>query len=195
MTRLEVVDEDELKAAIVSAGHDEAAASCRRDLCDCMAIALEEAGKCLWLCGAVIGSDRVDGVSPFDFGSDATVGLGTVVQIAGELSAGVIALLGHGNRYSAAALLRQMVEVEYLAWAFAEDEEEAMKLVPEGIEGRVPYKGPVTFIVQQLVGGLKAGMGYVGFVTVFCKKPGKHRAQVNIIINDQDVISHNGALG
>ncbi len=36
------------------------------------------------------------------------------------------------------------------------------KLVPEGVEGRVPYKGPLAEIVYQLVGGLRAGMGYVG---------------------------------
>jgi len=36
------------------------------------------------------------------------------------------------------------------------------KLVPEGIEGRVPHKGPLTYIVAQLVGGLRAGMGYCG---------------------------------
>jgi IMP dehydrogenase len=36
------------------------------------------------------------------------------------------------------------------------------KLVPEGIEGRVPYKGPVSEMVYQLVGGIKAGMGYCG---------------------------------
>ena len=36
------------------------------------------------------------------------------------------------------------------------------KLVPEGIEGRVPYKGPISELVYQLVGGLKAGMGYCG---------------------------------
>jgi IMP dehydrogenase len=40
------------------------------------------------------------------------------------------------------------------------------KLVPEGIEGRVPYKGALSFIVQQLVGGLRAGMGYVGARTL-----------------------------
>jgi IMP dehydrogenase len=47
---------------------------------------------------------------------------------------------------------------------FQDDEERegGMKLVPEGIEGRVPYKGALSFIVQQLVGGLRAGMGYVG---------------------------------
>jgi len=35
-------------------------------------------------------------------------------------------------------------------------------LVPEGIEGLVPYKGPLSSLIYQLVGGLKAGMGYVG---------------------------------
>ncbi len=49
---------------------------------------------------------------------------------------------------------------------YFQDEEETLKLVPEGIEGRVPYKGSITFIIQQLVGGLKAGMGYVGCRTL-----------------------------
>src|ERR671938_75988 len=40
--------------------------------------------------------------------------------------------------------------------------EETMKLVPEGIEGQVPYKGSLSFNIHQLVGGLRAGMGYVG---------------------------------
>ncbi|MCB2055936.1 MAG: IMP dehydrogenase, partial [Geminicoccaceae bacterium] len=37
-----------------------------------------------------------------------------------------------------------------------------LKLVPEGIEGKVPYRGPVAVIIHQLVGGLKAAMGYTG---------------------------------
>ena len=45
---------------------------------------------------------------------------------------------------------------------FQDVEESAGKLVPEGIEGRVPYKGPLSVVVDQLVGGLKAGMGYTG---------------------------------
>ena len=40
------------------------------------------------------------------------------------------------------------------------------KLVPEGIEGRVPYRGPLAGIVYQLVGGLRSGMGYVGCRTI-----------------------------
>jgi len=42
------------------------------------------------------------------------------------------------------------------------DVEDASKLVPEGIEGQVPYKGALSFNIHQLVGGLRAGMGYLG---------------------------------
>ena len=45
---------------------------------------------------------------------------------------------------------------------FQEGELSARKLVPEGIEGRVPYKGPVSDVLYQMVGGLRSGMGYVG---------------------------------
>lgn len=46
------------------------------------------------------------------------------------------------------------------------DVHDAQKLVPEGIEGRVPYRGPLGAIVYQLVGGLRAGMGYTGSRTM-----------------------------
>ncbi|HEY3533778.1 MAG TPA: IMP dehydrogenase, partial [Casimicrobiaceae bacterium] len=48
----------------------------------------------------------------------------------------------------------------------AEGEGAAEKLVPEGIEGRVPYKGPVANVIQQLMGGLRAAMGYCGCPTI-----------------------------
>ncbi len=49
---------------------------------------------------------------------------------------------------------------------FQEEVNDALKMVPEGIEGRVPYKGPLATIVHQLVGGLKAAMGYTGNRTI-----------------------------
>ncbi len=49
---------------------------------------------------------------------------------------------------------------------FQENTDELSKLVPEGIEGRVPYKGPLAATVYQLVGGLRAGMGYCGCRTI-----------------------------
>jgi IMP dehydrogenase len=45
---------------------------------------------------------------------------------------------------------------------FQQEVKDTLKLVPEGIEGQVPYKGPVGDVLHQLVGGLRAGMGYVG---------------------------------
>ena len=49
---------------------------------------------------------------------------------------------------------------------YFQEEADADKLVPEGIEGRVPYRGPLRSIVHQLIGGLRAAMGYVGCATV-----------------------------
>lgn len=49
---------------------------------------------------------------------------------------------------------------------FQQDIKDQMKLVPEGIEGQVPYKGPAEDIVHQLVGGVKAAMGYTGSATI-----------------------------
>ena len=49
---------------------------------------------------------------------------------------------------------------------FQKEVRDSMKLVPEGIEGQVPYKGPVGPVIHQLVGGLRAAMGYVGSPTI-----------------------------
>ena len=56
---------------------------------------------------------------------------------------------------------------------FQEDEK---KLVPEGIEGRVPYKGPVSETIFQLLGGLRAGMGYCG-----CKDIGEMKEKTQFM--------------
>ncbi|PWB82758.1 MAG: IMP dehydrogenase [Methylocystaceae bacterium] len=49
---------------------------------------------------------------------------------------------------------------------FQQDVKESLKLVPEGIEGQVPFRGPVAPILYQLAGGLRAAMGYVGAATI-----------------------------
>ncbi|HEX4848471.1 MAG TPA: IMP dehydrogenase [Novosphingobium sp.] len=49
---------------------------------------------------------------------------------------------------------------------FQGDIKDQMKLVPEGIEGQVPYKGPAKDVIHQLVGGIKAAMGYTGSATI-----------------------------
>ncbi|MFT7589914.1 MAG: IMP dehydrogenase, partial [Limisphaerales bacterium] len=49
---------------------------------------------------------------------------------------------------------------------FQDVEEDIKKLVPEGIVGRVPYKGTVSEVMVQYIGGLRAGMGYCGAATI-----------------------------
>ena len=49
---------------------------------------------------------------------------------------------------------------------FQQEVSDALKLVPEGVEGRVPYKGPVAQVIHQLVGGLRSAMGYTGCGTI-----------------------------
>jgi IMP dehydrogenase len=45
---------------------------------------------------------------------------------------------------------------------FQQDIKDTLKLVPEGVEGQVPYKGPLASVLHQLIGGLRASMGYTG---------------------------------
>ena len=49
---------------------------------------------------------------------------------------------------------------------FQDAEDDIKKLVPEGIVGRVPYKGTLSEVILQIVGGLRAGMGYTGSHTI-----------------------------
>lgn len=49
---------------------------------------------------------------------------------------------------------------------YFQNDQEAKKLVPEGIEGRMPYKGPLSDTIHQLLGGLRSGMGYCGTATI-----------------------------
>jgi IMP dehydrogenase len=77
-------------------------------------------------------------------------------------------LLYEGRRYK---VIRGMGSLGAMqdGWGdryFQEGETAPSKLVPEGIEGRVPYKGPVADVLFQLVGGLRSGMGYCGVETV-----------------------------
>jgi IMP dehydrogenase len=49
---------------------------------------------------------------------------------------------------------------------FQAEVKDTLKLVPEGVEGQVPYKGPVSAVVHQIIGGLRAAMGYTGCATI-----------------------------
>ena len=116
---------EELIAQALAAGQDQEGQAAREQVCDAVAKGLAWLGTMLWVDGALLGTDRIDGTTPFGYGSDAKVGLATAVQVGGELVAGAALLLRSDNRYAAASLVRQLVEVEYLTWAFGENEAQA----------------------------------------------------------------------
>lgn len=61
---------------------------------------------------------------------------------------------------------------------FQEDTKDSLKLVPEGVEGMVPFKGPITQTITQLVGGLRSGMGYNGAENLAALRERAHFVQV-----------------
>jgi IMP dehydrogenase len=96
----------------------------------------------------------------------STVMVGSL--LAGTAEAPGETFLYQGRRYKA---YRGMGRVGAMARGsadryFQQDVSDALKLVPEGIEGQVPYKGPAGEVVHQLVGGVKAAMGYTGCGTI-----------------------------
>ncbi len=86
---------------------------------------LRKAGEVAHVAGHIIGDGRTSGASERGNGDDALVGVGVLAQIAADLLDAAGALLSGTNHYAGAALLRQIVEVEYLTWAFANQKRDA----------------------------------------------------------------------
>lgn len=93
-----------------------------------------KAGEVLRTAGVILGPGRNDGGRN---GDDRLVGLGYIASTTAELLRGVDSLLAGDNVYAAAALVRQLVELEYLAWAFAEDQAEAASWLQSTHEDRL----------------------------------------------------------
>jgi IMP dehydrogenase len=100
-------------------------------------------------------------------GADAVM---TGSMLAGTDEAPGEVIISHGERFKEYRGMGSLGAMRARSFSkdryFQGDVEDVDKLVPEGIEGRVPYKGPVGPIVHQLVGGLKQAMGYCGSATV-----------------------------
>jgi hypothetical protein len=92
-----------------------------------VASSFQQFGEALQISGHFIGSDRKDKISPFQFGSDEIYGVSLLLRIAAELSKNTVKLYQAEQTYAASALLRQIVEIEYLAWAFNRRDGDAEK--------------------------------------------------------------------
>jgi len=109
----------------------------RRAVCRALKDGFEEVGGLLHVSGHIFGDGRVNGTSPFGNGDDSLVAVGYLSQTASSLIGGAADLLEQANRYAASALIRQLVEVEYLHWAFAEDHDEAAAWLRSSHEDRM----------------------------------------------------------
>lgn len=137
-----VTDQTEIRGLLRELADDEAAGASRILVCETTGQALARLGNVLWAAGYIIGPDRVSGDSPFRFGDDRAVGVATVAQIGGELATGAVDLLKATNRYAACAPIRQLVEVEYLATAFAEEHEIAAVWLRADRDERLKFWSP-----------------------------------------------------
>jgi hypothetical protein len=121
---------------------DEILCRLRHDLAAWAAVTISQAGLALHVAGNVIGDDRIRGESPFGHGSDEAVGVALLLRIVGELSAASADLFAAGRHYAASALLRQVVEVEYLLWAIETRDQDAQRWLRSTREEREQFFSP-----------------------------------------------------
>lgn len=109
---------ESLEATIARAAADPALLARRLELSHVTARAFADVGRRLHVAGHLVGGDRVAGRSPWGHGSDEVVAASVLFRIGAQLISASADLFADGRAYAAAALTRQLVEVEYLAWAF-----------------------------------------------------------------------------
>jgi hypothetical protein len=121
---------------------DENQVAARINLAKYTAVVFERVGIELGLAGHLLGSDRRDGLSPFGHGNDSAVALSMLLRIGSQLVSASADLIADGRHYAGSALIRQLVEVEYLAWAFETKDEEAARWLRSTHEERKSFFTP-----------------------------------------------------
>ena len=122
---MNITDLEEIKQAISTAALDPQLIATRKDLALHASRVFSDIGTQLHIAGHLLGTDRKEGKSPFQNGSDEVVGMSVLLRIGCQLISASAELLTDGRPYAGAALLRQIVEIEYLAWAFANRDRDA----------------------------------------------------------------------
>lgn len=119
------------------------------------------------------------------------LGAGASAVMIGSLFAGTLESPGEIEIYQGRSfkVYRGMGSLSAMAMGSKDRyfQENAKKLVPEGVEGRVPYRGALSEIIFQMVGGIRSGMGYTGMATI---DELRHKAQFVKITNAALIESH-----
>jgi hypothetical protein len=130
----------------------------KADLARYFAHMFELSGRELHVIGHFFGTDHSDGTSPRGHGSDETVGVSAILRIASQLLSASADLFMDGRTYAAAALTRQIVEIEYLTWAFAYRDKDAERWLRSSRKERENFFRPA--ILRKAAEGLFRGVDY-----------------------------------
>ena len=133
---------EKLKAIARSSALDPAQVAIRYQLARTTAETFSSAGTELLADGQIVGPDRAKGLSPGGNGSDEIVAVSLLLRVAGQLVSASTDLLDDGRHYAAASLLRQLVEVEYLAWAFDTRDSDAERWLRSTVDERRDFFAP-----------------------------------------------------
>lgn len=148
----------DLHLKVAAAAADPYQVRVRHELAKFTAQTFAQVGAELHAIGHIFGPDRVAGVSPNGHGSDEVVAVSLLLRIAGQLTSASAELFAEGRQYAAAALLRQLVEVEYLAWAFHTRDRDAERWLRSTGEERRTFFSPAK--LRQAANGRFRGKDY-----------------------------------
>jgi len=132
----------EQSEAIQAAAVDPIAIAARMNFARYTAATFKDVGTKLHVWGHLLGTDRRNGLSPFGHGDDAAVAVSMLLRIGCQLVSGCADLIADGRHYAGAALVRQLVEVEYLAWVFETKDAEAARWLRSTKEERLSFFAP-----------------------------------------------------
>lgn len=142
MSGMTCIDIEAIKSAISSAALDPKLMTIRKDLALHASRVFLDVGTQLHVAGNLLGTDRRVAKSPFKNGSDEVVGMSVLLRIGSQLISASAELLTEGRPYAGAALLRQIVEIEYLAWAFANRDLDAERWLRSDMKVRERFFRP-----------------------------------------------------
>jgi hypothetical protein len=155
----------------------------RMSLARFTAIVFRDAGKELHVLGHILGSDRRTGSSPSGHGDDATVAVSLLLRIGSQLVSASAELIADRLHYAGAALNRQLVEVEYLAWAFETKDEEAARWLRSTQDERKSFFTPAK--LRAAAGKHFRGVDY----SYHCEIGGHPVPGSWVLLNDDDAIA------
>lgn len=148
----------ESREAIRAAALDVSVIDARMELARFTAEIFKDVGTKLHVFGHLLGPDRKSGLSPFGHGDDAAVAVSMLLRIGSQLVSGSADLIADGRHYAGSALVRQLVEIEYLAWAFETKDAESARWLRSNREERQSFFAPAK--LRKAAGGRFRGADY-----------------------------------